>query len=148
MEYGKKIQVGNFTLLKYKREDFSYLKVATVAGNWAMEYREDTMVFVQVDMSEDDKEMLDALSVIFTNAMACASIVDATFQHSVVVAIDEFINRPTEELSDEEDAKILEEERMAHEIKDEAENEQKGKADTYSWVEPNEKEQGNNEGAN
>ena len=40
MEYGKrKIELGGFRLLKYKKDEMSFIKVSTLMGNWAMEWR-------------------------------------------------------------------------------------------------------------
>ena len=118
MEYGKKIELGGFRLLKYKKDEMSFIKVSTLMGNWAMEWREDTLVYHCFD-SELSEDNMEALKVMVVNAFMVSSFLDAEMQHSVLIAAKEYGDRIVEEapvLSDEEDKEILEQMQVEAEI--------------------------------
>lgn len=118
MEYGKKIELGGFRLLKYKKDEMSFIKVSTLMGNWAMEWREDTLVYHCFD-SELSEDNMEALKVMVVNAFMVSSFLDAEMQHSVLIAAKEYSERIVEEapvLSDEEDKEILEQMQVEAEI--------------------------------
>lgn len=118
MEYGKKIELGGFRLLKYKKDEMSFIKVSTLSGNWAMEWREDTLVYHCFD-SELSEDNMEALKVIVVNSFMVSSFLDAEMQHSVLIAAKEYRDRIVEEapvLSDEEDKEILEQMQVEAEI--------------------------------
>lgn len=118
MEYGKKIELGGFRLLKYKKDEMSFIKVSTLMGNWAMEWREDTLVYHCFD-SELSEDNMEALKVMVVNAFMVSSFLDAEMQHNVMIAAKEFSDRvlnDAPEVSEEEDNEILEQERVKHEV--------------------------------
>ena len=109
MEYGKKIRIGGFNILKFKRDDISLIKVSTIMGTWAMEYREDTKMYHALDSELDEMEQ-SALGVLIVNTFMVANFLDAELQHSVMLASGELqkrINAEAEPVSEEEDADIL-----------------------------------------
>lgn len=110
MEYGKKINVGGFDYLKFKRDEMSFIKVTTIMGHWAMEWREDTLMYHALD-SDLDNDQLAAVNVAVINAFMCGCFLDGDFQHSVQVAAGELQERMNAEakveVSEEEDAEIL-----------------------------------------
>ena len=109
MEYGKKIMIGGFNILKFKRDDISLIKVSTIMGTWAMEYREDTKMYHALDSELDEMEQT-ALGVLIVNTFMVANFLDAELQHSVMLASGELqkrINAEAEPVSEEEDADIL-----------------------------------------
>lgn len=123
MDYGKKEKFGGFNILKYKKDDMSFIKVSTIMGNWSIEYREDSSMFhfLNANLEEDQR---DALHVLLVNAFMVSNFVDAELQHSVMLAAGEFekrVNESAEEVSEEEDQKILNEERTSHEFMEEME---------------------------
>ena len=119
MEYGKKIRLGGFNLLKYKNKDEqTFIKVSTVMGVWSMEYREDNALFPFLD-KERIKDEDDALQIIFINAFMAATFAEADFQHDILLASDALrmrIDGGAEQLSDEEDAEIIENMKAEHDI--------------------------------
>ena len=110
MEYGKKISVGGFNYLKFKRNEMSFIKVTTIMGHWSMEWREDTLMYHALD-SDLNKDQLAAVNVAVINAFMCGSFLDGEFQHSVQVAAGELQERMNAEgkveVSEEEDAETL-----------------------------------------
>lgn len=121
MEYGKKIMVGGFNVLKFKRDEISFIKVSTIMGTWSMEYREDTVMYhtLDTDMSDDER---NALVVLIVNTFMVGNFLDADLQHSVMLAageLQERMNEAVEAVSDEEDAEILNQMRTEAEIVEE-----------------------------
>lgn len=120
MDYGKKERIGGFDLLKYKKDDMSFIRVSTIMGNWAIEYREDSVVFHHLNDERDD-EQNEALHIIFVNAFMASSFIEADYQHDLMVAAGELekrIKNESERVSEEEDAEILNKIRTAEEMKD------------------------------
>lgn len=121
MDYGKKMRVGGFNLLKYKKDDMSFIRVSTIMGNWAMEYREDSILYQWLDCDRTE-EQDEALHVLFVNSFMVGSFLEAEFQHDVVIAAGKFqerINAEAPEVSEEEDAEALNEMRLIHEMDEE-----------------------------
>ena len=118
MEYGKKVNVGGFNYLKFKRNEMSFIKVTTIMGHWSMEWREDTLMYHALD-SDLDKDQLAAVNVAIVNAFMCGCFLDGEFQHSVQVAageLQERMNAEVKPLSDEEDAEVLSQLKAEHEM--------------------------------
>lgn len=125
MEYGKKMNVGGFTYLKYKKDEMSFIKVSTLMGGWSMEWREDMLMYhiLDGDIAEDER---NGLNVAVINAFMCATLLDGDFQHSVQVAageLQERLNECVKSVSEEEDAEILKQLRTEHEMMDALEEE-------------------------
>ena len=122
MEYGKKISVGGFAYLKFKRDEMSFIKVSTLMGGWSMEWREDMLMYHILDGDISDEER-KGINVAVINAFMCGTILDSDFQHSVMVAAGELQERMNAEVkvevSEEEDAEILKQLRTETEIYEE-----------------------------
>ena len=119
MEYGKKIMVGGFNVLKVKKDDISFIKVSSIIGNWAVEYREDTLMYHCLDDEEVPEDGKRALGVMIVNAFMASTIVDAEFQREILDAagrLQERMNMSAESVSDEEDAEILSQMKTEHEM--------------------------------
>lgn len=109
MEYGKKVNVGGFNYLKFKRNEMSFIKVTTIMGHWSMEWREDTLMYHALD-SDLDNDQLAAVNVAIVNAFMCGCFLDGEFQHCVQVAageLQERMNAEAKPVSEEEDQEIL-----------------------------------------
>lgn len=131
MEYGKKERIGGFDLLKFKRNEMTFIKVSTIMGNWSMEYREDCVMFRWLD-SERTKEQTEAIHVVIVNTFMAATFVEADFQHDILVAasaLQERINNDAIPLSDEEDMETVENMETEHKIMEYLLNGEEGKAD-------------------
>lgn len=111
MEYGKKTRIGGFDLLKYKNvHGQSFIKVSTVMGNWSVEYREDCSLYTILD-TEHPEEETNALHVMLANGYFASTLLDAEFQHGVLLLISEYekrMNAEVEQVSEEEDKEIIE----------------------------------------
>lgn len=117
MEYGKKIQIHNFVMLKYEVDKMSFIKVSSVAGDWSVSYREDNIMYLTLDMAKE--EDYEALNNVFTAIYGTCNIVDSEFTKDILDVLNRYFERLEVErpvVSEEEDARILEEERRMNEI--------------------------------
>lgn len=120
MEYGKKIQIHNFVLLKYKVDKTSFIKVSSVAGDWSVSYREDNIMYATISMAKEDSH--EALYNVFTAIYGTCSVIDLEFTKDVFDAIYRAIKRREDTAPLQmDDGRVLEEDRRMHEIKEEIE---------------------------
>ena len=120
MEYGKKIQIHNFVLVKHKIDKTSFIKVSSLAGDWSVSYREDNIMFVSIDASTEENN--EALYNIFTAMYGVCNIIDSDFTKEVFDSMHRYFDKLKAEkpnVSEEEDSKILEEERRMYELNEE-----------------------------
>lgn len=125
MKDGEKLQIGNWIAEKVEMDGVDFMEVRASDGIFGFMYRIDSMMYLLIDnIRKEDKE---SIGVIFNNVFAVATLLDAEFQNDVVQAIGRFIGRvETKPVSDEEDAKILSEERAKYEMKKEMEEKDGG----------------------
>ena len=110
MDFGK-TQIGNMTFVKYKKGDLPFIKVSTVSGDFSVEY----------GAIEDKVDNLPML--IIRNTQYVANCIDAELQVDVLKAVGNALDRANAKpISDEEDTKIIEEERKMYEMKKEMED--------------------------
>lgn len=120
MEYGKKIQIHNFVMLKHKVDKMSFIKVSSVAGDWLVSYREDNIMYLTLDMAKE--EDYEALHNVFTAIYGTCNIVDSDFTKDVFDALYRTIKRREDTAPLQmDDSRVLEEDRRMHEIKEEIE---------------------------
>lgn len=106
MDYGKKRRVGNFSLIKYRKGEESFIRAAAVSGEWAMEWGMFSPMFAVFDALESDDDYQGA-SVFITEVFAAASILDAEFIRDVLKAVDAYVERRKSLATDEENAEIM-----------------------------------------
>lgn len=120
MDYGKKIQIHNFVVLKYKIDKTSFIKVSTVAGDWSVLYREDNIMYLTLDMA--DESQYEGIYNVMVGMYGACNTVDQEFTKDLFDALHRFYERLKSKqppVSEEEDAKALEEERRMNELKEE-----------------------------
>ena len=120
MDYGKKIQIHNFVVLKYKIDKTSFIKVSTVAGDWSVSYREDNIMYLTLDMA--DESQYEGIYNVMVGMYGSCNTVDQEFTKELFDALNRFYERlkaRQNAVSEEEDAKALEEERRMNELKEE-----------------------------
>lgn len=142
MPFGKKVKVGNFTVLKYtkslsKREveylrkdipqdirkhlqrgGIPYIKVEAVSGIWAIEYCCNTSVFRMMDaiLGEQEESQMTTLAHVFNMWYMDTCVPgDEQFQEEKAAAFKGFMDRcKAKEVSEEADKAVLDE-LQAHE---------------------------------
>lgn len=131
MDYGKKVQIHNFVMVKYKVDKTSFIKVSSVNGDWSVSYREDNIMFLTLDMAEENS--YEALYNVFTAIYGTCQIVDSGYTKDVFDAMNRYfesLKAEKKSVSDEEDSKIIDEERKMYEMKKETENVKDDRRDT------------------
>lgn len=123
MDFGK-TQIGNMVILKYKKGDFPFIKVSTVSGDFSVEYGAGSVMFMLLDNAPIEDKVDNLPMLIIRNTQYVANCIDAELQVDVLKAIGSALDRAdAKPISDEEDAKIIEEERQMYEMKKEIEKE-------------------------
>lgn len=127
MEFGKR-QIGNLVILKYKKSvkskkgnaSIPFIKVSAASGGFSVEYMAGSGMFMLLDSCPLEDKEGNLPMLILRNTYYVGNMFDAQFQVDVLKAIGACIERAdAEPLSEEEDAKIIEEERRIQEIKEE-----------------------------
>lgn len=125
MKDGEKLQIGNWIAEKIEMDGVDFMEVRSSDGIFRFMYRIDSMMYGLLDnVRKEDKP---GVGVIFNNVFAVSTLLDAEFQNDVTQAVGRAIERvKANPVSDEEDAKILAEERAKSEMKKEMEEEDGG----------------------
>lgn len=120
MDYGKKIQIHNFVVLKYKIDKTSFIKVSTVAGDWSVLYREDNIMYLTLDMA--DESQYEGIYNVMVGMYGACNTVDQEFTKDLFDALHRFYERLKSKqppVSEEENAKVLKDEKRIVELKEE-----------------------------
>lgn len=131
MDYGKKVQIHNFVILKYRVDKTSFIKVSSVNGEWSVSYREDNIMFLTLDMAGEENH--EALHNVFTAIYGTCQIVDSEYTKEVFDAMNRYFERIKDKkkpVSEEEDAKIIDEERKKYELQEEMNHVKDNRRDT------------------
>lgn len=121
MDFGK-TQIGNMTFVKYKKGDLPFIKVSTVSGDFSVEYGAGSMMFMLLDNTPIEDKVDNLPMLIVRNVQYVANCIDVGLHVDVLKAIGSALDRAdSKPISDEEDAKIIEEERQMYEMKKELE---------------------------
>ena len=110
MEYGKKIQIHNFMVWKQKVGKASYIRVSTVAGDWTVSYRDDSFMFLTIDMA--DESQYEGLYGILVGMYGACNTVDFGFTKDLFDALDRLYERlkaQQKPATEEEDRQALNE---------------------------------------
>ena len=119
MDFGKR-QIGNTVILKYKKGDLPFIKVSTVSGDISVEYGAGSVMFMLLDNALIEDKVDNLPMLIIRNTQYVANCIDAELQVDVLKAVGNALDRAdAKPISDEEDAKIIEEERQMYEMKKE-----------------------------
>ncbi len=117
MDFGKR-QIGNTVILKYKKGDLPFIKVSTVSGDFSVEYGAGSVMFMLLDNAPIEDKVDNLPMLIIRNTQYVANYIDAELQVDVLKAVGPALDRAdAKPISDEEDAKIIEEEIQMYEMK-------------------------------
>ena len=121
MDFGK-TQVGNITILKYKKDGVRFIKASTVCGDFSIEYSAGSIMFVILDSVPIEDRVDNLPMLMLRNTQYVGNCIDAKLQVDVLKAVGDALDRAdAKPISDGEDAKIIEEERQMYEMKKEME---------------------------
>ena len=122
MDLGSKKRIGNFVLTRKKQGKATFIIVSTLSGEWSMHFRADNKMFRLLDTVDRDAEY--SLHTWITSLYAASHIVDGKFTGELMLSVNNYfesLGNGVKRLDDEDDAKVLGEERMAREMIDELE---------------------------
>lgn len=121
MDYGKKVRIGNFSVLKTKREEFGYIKVSDISGMHSFEVREGTDMFRLLDNASEDKEWHPVLMNIITNVYVTIGTIDAdmhrVIQEAIITKLDQIEHTEVDEAKEKE---YLDEEKTIYKMVEES----------------------------
>lgn len=126
-------RVGNFIVTKENGNGMDWVSIKAVSGFWTMRFRQDNMMFRMVNEMAGDENLHAYLEswvkmcYLMSNCMP-----DLDFMEEFYKSYSDWSERQAkseEVLSDEEDAKILEEERRKWEMKNELSGMNDGKGE-------------------
>lgn len=120
MDLGSKKRIRNFVLTKKKQGKVTFMIISSLSGEWSMSFRADNKMFKLLDTVDKDAE--DSIHTWITSLYAACHIVDGVFTVELMNSIDNFFDRlekNEKSIDNAEDAKILEEERRTHEMREE-----------------------------
>lgn len=121
MDFGKR-QIGNTVILKYKKGDLPFIKVSTVSGDFSVEYGAGSVMSMLLDNAPIEDKVDNLPMLIIRNTQYVANCIDAELQVDVLKAVGNALDRAdAKPISDEEDTKIIEEERQMYGMKKEME---------------------------
>ena len=109
-------------MTRKKQGKATFIIVSTLSGEWSMHFRADNKMFRLLDTVDRDAEY--SLHTWITSLYAASHIVDGKFTGELMLSVNNYFERlgnGVKRLDDEDDAKVLGEERMAREMIDELE---------------------------
>ncbi len=114
-------RIGNFIISKYGNE-LQYIKVSASAGHWSETFRSDNEFYKLLDevLKQSDENSEKYLHSLFiTHMIVCNGGKDWEFMQDVFEAHKNMVERlkPTSEVSEEENQKIINEEKEKYESK-------------------------------
>lgn len=114
-------RIGNFIISKYGN-DLTYIKVSASAGHWSETFRNDNQFYKLLDdvlKSTDENSEKYLHSLFITHMIVCNGGKDWEFMQDVLDANKRMIERmnPTTEISEEDNQKIINEEKEKYESK-------------------------------
>lgn len=107
------VQIGNFKV-SFDEGQLQSVKITAVAGNWNIRFREDNALFHWISNEMKTGEGRKILHLVFAAYyMVCNGVPDNIFYGDILKAYQNSLDRMAgrQELSKEEDDKILEEEK-------------------------------------
>lgn len=122
-------QIGNFIILREKGGNLDWIVIKAVSGVWTVRYREDSMAYALLDNLVHDDAMekyLDAwIHAVFVMAQTFPDLDFYQNFYEAYNAMNERRRNAQQPVSEEEDRKILEQERTLYEMQQEVEREER-----------------------
>lgn len=121
------LQFGNFTVTRESGKEFDHIRIKAVSGIWGVSFRSDNEQFERIRMMANDKQFKSyfeswiTMVYLVSNGMPDLDFIGDFFES--YNAMNERFISASKTISDEEDAKIIEEEKKIIEIKEELQEE-------------------------
>lgn len=114
-------QIGNFVISKYG-DELKYIKISTSAGHWSETFRSDNEFYRLLDevlKSTDENSEKYLHSLFISHMLVCNGGKDWQFMQDILDANKRMVERlnPIMEISEEDNQKIINEEKEKYESK-------------------------------
>lgn len=118
------LRFGNFTVTRDSGNEHDWITIKAVSGFWTMRFRDDNEMFERIRLLANNKDFHEYIE---TWIKVCYLIANCTpdaefmkvFFEGYTQMNDRLLSRQ-KEISEEEDQKILEQEKTAYELKEES----------------------------
>lgn len=118
------IQVGNFIVTRDNGSEHDWISIKAISGFWTMRFRDDNEMFERIRLLANNKDFGEYMDTwIKVNFLMSNCTPDAEFMKDFFEAytkMNERLISRRKQISEEEDKAILEQEKAAYELKEQA----------------------------
>lgn len=118
------LQFGNFTITRDNSNEHDWISIKAISGFWTMRFRDDNEMFERIRLLANNKDFSEytetwiKVCYLMANCTPDAEFMKVFFEGYSQMN-DRLLSRQ-KEISEEEDQKILEQEKTAYELKEQA----------------------------
>lgn len=124
------LQFGNFTVTRDNGNEHDWICVKAISGFWTMRFRDDNEMFERIRLLANNKDFGEYMETwIKVNFLMANCTPDAEFMKDFFEAytkMNERLLSRRKQISEEEDKAILEQEKAAYELKEQAKQQNEG----------------------
>lgn len=124
MSKKKPLQIGNFLVVREGSNEHAWISIKAVSGFWTMRFRDDNEMFERIRLLANNKDFHEYIETWIKVCYLMANCTpDAEFMKVFFEGYSQMNDRllsRQKEISEEEDQKILEQEKTAYELKEKA----------------------------
>lgn len=124
MSKKKPLQFGNFLVVREDSNEHVWISIKAVSGFWTMRFRDDNEMFERIRLLANNKDFHEYIETWIKVCYLMANCTpDAEFMKVFFEGYSQMNDRllsRQKEISEEEDQKILEQEKTAYELKEKA----------------------------
>lgn len=124
MSKKKPLQFGNFLVVREDSNEHAWISIKAVSGFWTMRFRDDNEMFERIRLLANNKDFHEYIETWIKVCYLMANCTpDAEFMKVFFEGYSQMNDRlfsRQKEISEEEDKKILEQEKTAYELKEKA----------------------------
>ena len=118
------LQFGNFTITRDNSNKHDWISIKAISGFWTMRFRDDNEMFERIRLLANNKDFGEYMDTwIKVNFLMSNCTPDAEFMKDFFEAytkMNERLLSRRKQISEEEDKAILEQEKAAYELKEQA----------------------------
>lgn len=118
------LQFGNFTITRDNSSEHDWISIKAISGFWTMRFRDDNEMFARIRLLANNKDFSEYMETWIKVTFLIANCTpDAEFMKDFLEAYTKMNERMLsrqKEISEEEDQAILAQEKVAHELKEQA----------------------------
>lgn len=124
------LQFGNFTITRDSSNEHDWISIKAISGFWTMRFRDDNEMFERIRLLANNKDFSEYMETwIKVNFLMANCTPDDEFMKDFFEAytkMNERLLSRRKQISEEEDKAILEQEKAAYELKEQAKQQNEG----------------------